>query len=83
MHNYKKISTLGRGFYGTVILVQNKKTKHVRSTFSLLTFKMFAMKKIFLKDNSELNPETSEMNEIEVLKSLTHPNIIKYHDTFK
>jgi len=43
------------------------------------------MKKIFVKEDSNSPKEeasAAEMNEIEVLKSLNHPNIVKYHDTF-
>jgi len=42
--------------------------------------KLFALKRIDLgdKDKFTIDPQ----NEVKVLKSLDHPNIIKYHDTF-
>ena len=67
MEKYKKISTLGRGFYGTVLLIQELESK-----------KFYAMKKIFIENENE-----SDVKEIEILKFIQHPNVVQYYDTFK
>lgn len=61
---YKKLKKLGSGGYGEVWLVQNLKTG-----------KQFAMK--IIKKISYKLSEKEIMNEINILKALDHPNIVK------
>lgn len=60
---------LGKGAYGTVFLAKLKGSNRIR-----------AIKQI--KKLSVRNP-TTLMNEIEILKKLDHPNIIKIYETFE
>lgn len=60
---------LGKGAYGTVFLAKLKGSNRIR-----------AIKQI--KKLSVRNPATL-MNEIEILKKLDHPNIIKIYETFE
>ena len=46
------------------------------------TKKYFAMKKINMDQLSEEEKE-NPMHEVNVLKGLTHPNIVQYHDTIE
>lgn len=70
MDHYTKIRDLGRGAYGAVYLARNKKTKE-----------QVAIKEIhsasFLSDAFE-----RAQQEMQLLKSLNHPNIIGYRDSF-
>ena len=64
--NYRKIKRVGQGSYGSVYKVVNKNTNFIR-----------AMKKIpknFQKDNQEI------LREIDVLRSLDHPNVMKIYE---
>lgn len=62
---YNVISTLGEGSYGTVYLAEN-----------LLTKNKVAMKKI-KKIKENIIDEMEIKNEIEILKQLDHPNIVR------
>ena len=62
---YITIKTLGIGTYGQVYLVQNKFTKE-----------FFAMKEI-PKTSEDLLSDTEIMDEIEILKKLNHPDIVR------
>ena len=64
-HIYKKMKLLGRGGFGEVWLVTHKETH-----------KDFAMK-IIKKMSTNPNEEKLLMNEIQMLKSLDHPKILK------
>ena len=70
LSKYKLIKKLGEGAYGIVYLVNN-----------ILTNTRLVLKKINkVKENDELNIK----NELEILKKLDHPNIVKiieYYDT--
>ena len=66
---YKRIKIIGTGGFGEVWLVKNKNLN-----------KNFAMK-IIKKKNNELD-EKEVLNEITILKSLDHPNILKILDFF-
>jgi calcium-dependent protein kinase len=62
---YKILSKLGTGAYGTVYLAQN-----------VLTKINVAMKRID-KDSEDLLTDNEIMDEIEILKKLAHPDIVK------
>ena len=67
---YKIIKKLGKGGYGTVWKVKNIQTNLFR-----------AMKKI-PKMRNNLNKVNEIINEIEILKHLDHPNIVKIFEFF-
>ena len=62
---YKILSKLGAGAYGTVYLAQNVLTKN-----------NVAMKRID-KDSEDLLTDNEIIDEIEILKKLDHPDIVK------
>ena len=62
--------TLGEGSYGTVYLAQNIYTKEY-----------VAMKKIH-KTNEDLLSDTEIMDEIKILKTLDHPDIVKLNEFY-
>ena len=68
-NNYKKLKIIGRGSFGKVYLVKNK-----------LLNNLFAMKIINKTDDNE--KEEDIMNEINILRKMDHPNIVKIHDFY-
>ena len=67
---YNKIKLLGKGSFGTVYLAKNK----ILNTY-------FAMK-IIEKANQDEKEEENLMNEINILRKLDHPNILKINDFY-
>ena len=67
---YRKIKTLGSGSFGTVYLVKHKQLH-----------RYFAMK-VIKKVKKNKNDEENLMNEINILKKLDHPNILKITDFY-
>ena len=70
LNDYEFIKPLGKGSFGSVMLVKNKK-KNV----------IYAMKRINLSNSDKKEIEAS-LNEIRLLYSLNHPNIIGYKESF-
>jgi len=68
-NNYKRTKVLGQGSFGTVYLVKHKQ---------LNTY--FAMKVIKKTNKSE--KEEVLMNEINILRKMDHPNIVKINDFY-
>ena len=68
---YSKEKILGHGSYGTVYLVKHKQLS-----------KYFAMKTIKKNPNKKKELEILN-NEIKILKSLDHPNILKINDFYE
>jgi calcium-dependent protein kinase len=68
---YTKIEKLGSGSYGVVWKVQHNQTGLDR-----------AMKKITKNPNSKKETEAEILNEIEILRKLDHPNIVKIFEFF-
>ena len=68
--NYKRIKILGQGSFGTVFLVKHKIINNY--------FAMKVIKKISRNEQEEI----SLMNEINILRKLDHPNIVKIHDFY-
>ena len=73
---YEKISQLGNGAYGTVYKVKRKNT-------GMKTI-IRALKEIS-KEKMMVNQESSKelKNEIEILKNIDHPNIMKIYEFFE
>lgn len=69
MENYEVVKQLGKGGYGKVFRVKNKKTGELRAC----------------KQLSKLNIENLEkfQREIEILKNTDHPNIIKLYEVYQ
>ena len=66
LENYEKIQRIGKGSYSSVYKVRNKNTNLIRA--------MKIIPKNFQKDNAEI------MREIEILKNLDHPNVMKIYE---
>ena len=70
LSNYQIIKELGKGAFGRVSLVKKKIDKQI-----------YALKQVNLM-NSPINEIEAALNEIRLLASLNHPNIIGYKDSF-
>ena len=70
--DYKKVKLLGEGFYATVYSVENKITGEIRAM------------KIINKNQSNYNEEDEKeiINEINVLRKMDHPNILKIFEVY-
>ena len=68
-NNYKRTKILGQGSFGTVYLVKHK----ILNNF----FAMKVIKKINKSDKDDVL-----MNEINILRKMDHPNIVKIHDFY-
>ena len=69
LENYLKIQRIGKGSYSSVYKVRNKNTNLIRA--------MKIIPKNFQKDNAEI------IREIEILKNLDHPNVMKIYEFFE
>ena len=70
LNDFIVIKLLGKGSFGSVYLVKRKKDEQI-----------YAMKRINLPKSPE-NEKEGALNEIRLLASLSHPNIIGYKETF-
>ena len=70
--NYVILNNLGKGSYSSVELVKNVFTEEKR-----------AMKVLKLKEKISLQVEQEIINEIFILKTLDHPNILKIFEFYK
>ena len=70
LSNFDFGKKLGKGSFGTVCLVKRK-----------LDGKVYAMKRVYLSNSPKTEIEAA-LNEIRLLSSLNHPNIIGYKETF-
>jgi len=79
LKNYKRIGKLGEGNFSDVILIETPdKLVFFPNSFKINpSLKLLALKR--LKINLQDNPN-SLLNEVKLLKSLDHPNIIKCYD---
>ena len=69
---YEYISTIGKGSYGIVKLYKDRKIKSMK----------YAIKSI-KKDFFNLNSIENILKEIEILRNLDYPNIVKYFETYE
>ena len=73
--DFEYLQLLGEGGFGKVLKV-----------CSLVNHKIYAMKILKLEDDERLSKEEKEKyfkSEIELLKKLNHPNIVKYYKSFR
>lgn len=77
MERYDRLALLGRGSYATVSLVRLKEDVGDAPRRAMLSV---AKEVDLLRADEKRRKEA--LREAEVLKSLTHPNIIAYHDAF-
>ena len=70
LNDFVIMKLLGKGSFGSVYLVKRKKDDQI-----------YAMKRINLP-KSPTNEKEAALNEIRLLASLSHPNIIGYKETF-
>jgi NIMA (never in mitosis gene a)-related kinase len=70
MRDFEMMKDLGKGAFGSVHLVRRKADGNI-----------YAMKRVKI---SQLNPKEQEnaLNEVRILASITHPNIIGYKEAF-
>lgn len=71
LEHYSQVKKLGEGSYGTVWKVEHIQTGLHR-----------AMKKIVKNPKSKKDNEQDILNEIEILKKMDHPNIVKIFEFF-
>ncbi len=62
--------TIGKGSYGSVFLVRRK-----------LDQKLYALKSVFFENLKQREQENS-VNEVRLLASVSHPNVISYKEAF-
>ena len=70
MEKYEKCEKIGSGTYGMVHLIKRKADG-----------RLFALKRVPVERNAS-QEKLSINNEIKVLKSLNHANVVQYHDSF-
>jgi NIMA (never in mitosis gene a)-related kinase len=70
MQNFEKIGNLGKGSFAEVFLVRYKEND-----------KMYAMKQISL-GKIPISEQESALNEVRILASIQHPNIIDFKESF-
>ena len=68
-YDFNEDQTLGTGSFGKVILGTQKDSKIQRA--------------IKIIDKEDIDDPKSFVNEIEILKTLDHPNIIKLYETYE
>ncbi|XP_016147435.1 NIMA-related kinase 12 [Sinocyclocheilus grahami] len=71
MEKYDKVLTLGRGGAGVVMLMKHVDTK-----------KLCAVKRIHVDSSRKTKSKDAVLQEAEILRSLKHPHIITWIDTF-
>ncbi|XP_016313484.1 serine/threonine-protein kinase Nek6-like [Sinocyclocheilus anshuiensis] len=71
MEKYDKVLTLGRGGAGVVMLMKHVDTK-----------KLCAVKKIHVDSSRKTKSKDAVLQEADILRSLKHPHIITWIDTF-
>jgi calcium-dependent protein kinase len=72
MDNYEKLNLLGKGTFGSVIKVKHKITGEIRA--------MKIIKNLYESNSNKTDDKF--LREIQVLKTLEHPNIIKIYEYY-
>ncbi|XP_067450019.1 interferon-induced very large GTPase 1-like isoform X2 [Thunnus thynnus] len=72
MEKYEQVERIGKGGFGTAILVKSKEDGH-----------QYVIKEIY--DISAMSPEERKraQKEVEVLAEMSHPNIVQYKESFE
>ena len=70
LKDFSTIKLLGKGSFSTVYLVQRKQDS-----------KIYALKSVFLEKLTKKQQESS-LNEVRILASIHHPNVISYKEAF-
>ena len=70
LRDFVEMSKLGSGAYSTVLKAKRKTDG-----------KIYALKKVFLTKLSQKEKENA-LNEVRILASISHPNIVSYKDAF-
>ena len=68
-YDFNTSEPLGEGAYGQVVKATHKATKYMRA--------------IKIVSKSKIKDQTEFVNEIEILKRLDHPNIIRLYETYE
>ena len=68
---YERVQVLGRGHFSVAMLLQCPATG-----------KQVVSKQVSLQGSEDLDVKSIE-NEIHLLRSFTHPNIVKYYESFE
>ena len=68
--DFEKIKELGKGSFGSVYLVRRKEDH-----------KIYALKTVYLQKLNKKEQQNS-VNEVRILASVNHPNIIGYKEAF-
>ena len=74
LEDFEILQPLGEGNFASVLKVS-----------SLINQRIYAMKILSLENDEKLTPEQKKIyytNEVELLKKLDHPNIVKYYKSF-
>ena len=70
--DYEEIKSIGSGSFAKVLLVRNKITGKTRAM-------KIIKKKNLLSNSSQGSTDLEILNEINILKQIDHPNVIKYY----
>jgi len=79
MNQYKRLTVLGRGSYGVASLVRKRAEDGQSGNKDLL--RLYVSKEVDLHTMPQAVLQETE-NEVKILKSLSHVNIVAYFDTF-
>ena len=71
MQHYDGLKKIGRGSYGTVYLVRDKRNG-----------RYYCLKQIWLGEGSSAADRAGAELEVKTLRSLDHPSVVRYHDHF-
>jgi serine/threonine protein kinase len=72
VHDFEAVKTLGKGSFGVVRKCRHKKTQ-----------KIYAIKELNKKDIKDRNMVQQVRNELKIMYSLNHPNIVKLYSHFE
>lgn len=69
-HYYAFVKTIGEGHFGKVLLAKDRRTRE-----------KFAVK-VIKKDSKEMRSQTLIQRELDILRLVNHPNIVRLYDLF-
>ncbi|KAF4669157.1 hypothetical protein FOL47_002684 [Perkinsus chesapeaki] len=82
--DYEFFDKAGEGAFGKVLVVRHKATKHVRACKAVGVIIIILVIIIIIYNNQLHSPQQRKLiqTEIDLLKSLDHPNILKLYETY-